>query len=33
MVLRHTHVHTADNPDGWKVGAKAISRFYRTFDA
>ncbi|MDT3314501.1 LLM class flavin-dependent oxidoreductase [Pseudomonas sp. rhizo66] len=33
MVLRHTHVHDADNPDGWKVGAKAISRFYRTFDA
>ncbi|EMV9186410.1 LLM class flavin-dependent oxidoreductase, partial [Escherichia coli] len=33
MVLRHTHVHTADDPDGWKVGAEAISRFYRTFDA
>jgi alkanesulfonate monooxygenase SsuD/methylene tetrahydromethanopterin reductase-like flavin-dependent oxidoreductase (luciferase family) len=33
MVLRHTHVHTADDPDGWQVGAKAISRFYRTFDA
>jgi len=33
MVLRHTHVHLADDPDGWKVGAAAISRFYRTFDA
>jgi alkanesulfonate monooxygenase SsuD/methylene tetrahydromethanopterin reductase-like flavin-dependent oxidoreductase (luciferase family) len=33
MVLRHTHVHTADDPDGWKIGAEAISRFYRTFDA
>lgn len=31
MVLRHTHIHT--DPDGWKVGAEAISRFYRTFDA
>ena len=33
MVLRHTHVHTADDPQGWEVGAKAISKFYRTFDA
>jgi len=33
MVLRHTHVHAADDPEGWKVGAKAISKFYRTFDA
>jgi alkanesulfonate monooxygenase SsuD/methylene tetrahydromethanopterin reductase-like flavin-dependent oxidoreductase (luciferase family) len=33
MVLRHTHVHAVDDPDGWKVGAKAIARFYRTFDA
>lgn len=33
MVLRHTHVHLADDPEGWKVGAAAISRFYRTFDA
>ncbi|MEG0963907.1 MAG: LLM class flavin-dependent oxidoreductase [Pseudomonas sp.] len=33
MVLRHTHVHSADDRDGWKVGAQAISRFYRTFDA
>jgi alkanesulfonate monooxygenase SsuD/methylene tetrahydromethanopterin reductase-like flavin-dependent oxidoreductase (luciferase family) len=33
MVLRHTHVHAENDPDGWKVGAAAISKFYRTFDA
>jgi alkanesulfonate monooxygenase SsuD/methylene tetrahydromethanopterin reductase-like flavin-dependent oxidoreductase (luciferase family) len=33
MVLRHTHVHSVDDPEGWKVGAKAIAKFYRTFDA
>ncbi|WP_236210994.1 LLM class flavin-dependent oxidoreductase [Metapseudomonas otitidis] len=33
MVLRHTHVHSVDDPEGWKLGAAAISRFYRTFDA
>lgn len=33
MVLRHTHVHSVDDPEGWKLGATAISRFYRTFDA
>ncbi|MND42428.1 Alkanal monooxygenase alpha chain [compost metagenome] len=33
MVLRHTHVHSPEDADGWKVGAAAISRFYRTFDA
>ncbi|WP_122461728.1 LLM class flavin-dependent oxidoreductase [Pseudomonas viridiflava] len=33
MVLRHTHVHATDDPEGWQVGAKAISKFYRTFDA
>ena len=33
MVLRHTHVHSADDPDGWRPAAEAISRFYRTFDA
>jgi flavin-dependent trigonelline monooxygenase, oxygenase component len=33
MVLRHTHVHPADEPDGWVPAARAISRFYRTFDA
>ena len=26
MVLRHTHVHAVDDPEGWKVGAKAISQ-------
>jgi flavin-dependent trigonelline monooxygenase, oxygenase component len=33
MVLRHTHVHGADDPDGWRRPAEAIARFYRTFDA
>lgn len=33
MVLRHTHVHAENDADGWKVGAQAINRFYRTFDA
>ncbi|MFB9375953.1 LLM class flavin-dependent oxidoreductase [Kineococcus gynurae] len=33
MVLRHTHVHPADQPEGWRPAAEAISRFYRTFDA
>jgi alkanesulfonate monooxygenase SsuD/methylene tetrahydromethanopterin reductase-like flavin-dependent oxidoreductase (luciferase family) len=33
MVLRHTHVHAAADPDGWKPAAVAISRFYRTFGA
>lgn len=33
MVLRHTHVHAAEHPDGWRPAAAAISKFYRTFDA
>jgi alkanesulfonate monooxygenase SsuD/methylene tetrahydromethanopterin reductase-like flavin-dependent oxidoreductase (luciferase family) len=33
MVLRHTHVHSPADPDGWRPAAAAISRFYRTFDA
>lgn len=33
MVLRHTHVHDASDPDGWKPAAAAINRFYRSFDA
>lgn len=33
MVLRHTYVHPADDPDGWRAGARAINRYYRTFDA
>ncbi|UAL31448.1 LLM class flavin-dependent oxidoreductase [Nocardioides rotundus] len=33
MVLRHTFVHDADDPDGWRPAAEAVNRFYRTFDA
>jgi alkanesulfonate monooxygenase SsuD/methylene tetrahydromethanopterin reductase-like flavin-dependent oxidoreductase (luciferase family) len=33
MVLRHTHVHAAEDRDGWRPAAEAISKFYRTFDA
>lgn len=33
MVLRHTYVHSADDPDGWRPAAEGISKFYRTFDA
>ena len=33
MVLRHTHVHAAEDPEGWRPAAEAISKFYRTFDA
>lgn len=33
MVLRHTYVHPANDPEGWRVGAEGINRFYRTFDA
>ncbi|MEV8314779.1 LLM class flavin-dependent oxidoreductase [Streptomyces sp. NPDC059900] len=33
MVLRHTHVHSPEQPDGWRPAAEAINRFYRTFDA
>lgn len=33
MVLRHTHVHPADDPEGWRPAAEGINRFYRTFDA
>lgn len=33
MVLRHTYVHSPEDPEGWKVGAAGINRFYRTFDA
>ncbi|MEU9791276.1 LLM class flavin-dependent oxidoreductase [Streptomyces sparsogenes] len=33
MVLRHTHVHSPDEPDAWRPAAEAINRFYRTFDA
>ncbi|WP_040832279.1 LLM class flavin-dependent oxidoreductase [Nocardia jiangxiensis] len=33
MVLRHTYVHPADDPDGWRPAAEGIQKFYRTFDA
>lgn len=33
MVLRHTYVHSEENPEGWRVGTDAINRYYRTFDA
>jgi alkanesulfonate monooxygenase SsuD/methylene tetrahydromethanopterin reductase-like flavin-dependent oxidoreductase (luciferase family) len=33
MVLRHTHVHAADDPDGWRAAAEGINKFYRTFNA
>ena len=33
IVLRHTHIHSEDDPEGWVPAAAAISRFYRTFDA
>ncbi len=33
MVLRHTHVHSPDDPEGWRPAAEAINRYYRTFDA
>lgn len=33
MVLRHTFVHPESEPDGWRAGAEAVSRYYRTFGA
>lgn len=33
MVLKHTHVHSEDEPEGWKPAAEAINKFYRTFSA
>lgn len=33
MVLRHTHVHPEDEPEGWRPAAEAVARYYRTFDA
>jgi alkanesulfonate monooxygenase SsuD/methylene tetrahydromethanopterin reductase-like flavin-dependent oxidoreductase (luciferase family) len=33
MVLRHTFVHSADEPEAWRPAAEAVSRYYRTFDA
>lgn len=31
MALRHTFVHSPDQPDAWVPAAEAISKFYRTF--
>ena len=33
MVLRHTHVHSPHDPEGWRPAAEGINKFYRTFDA
>lgn len=33
MVLRHTFVHPAEEPDGWRPAAEGINKFYRTFGA
>ncbi|PRB70354.1 LLM class flavin-dependent oxidoreductase [Arthrobacter sp. MYb213] len=33
MVLRHTYVHSADEPEAWRPAAEGINKFYRTFDA
>ncbi|MQY16950.1 LLM class flavin-dependent oxidoreductase [Nocardia macrotermitis] len=33
MVLRHTYVHAASDPDGWRPAAEGIQKYYRTFDA
>lgn len=33
MVLRHTHVHAPEDPEGWRPAAEGINKFYRTFDA
>lgn len=33
MCLRHTYLHSADDPEGWRPGAEAVSRYYRTFSS
>src|SRR5699024_9898055 len=33
MGINHTHVHSEDQPEGWKPAAEAINKFYRTFSA
>ena len=33
MVLRHTYLHEESNPEGWRKGAEAVNKFFRTFDA
>lgn len=33
MVLRHTYVHSPEEPEGWKVGAAGVNKYYRTFSS
>lgn len=33
MVLRHTYVHSPDDPEAWRIGAAGVNTFYRTFGA
>ncbi|MFL4478176.1 LLM class flavin-dependent oxidoreductase [Paeniglutamicibacter sp. ORCA_105] len=33
MVLRHTHVHSEADAEGWRPAAEGIQKFYRSFDA
>src|SRR5699024_7373989 len=33
MVLRHTYIYHASEPEGWRTGAEAISKYFRTFAA
>lgn len=33
MVLRHTYVYDEAEPEGWRKGAEAVNKFFRTFDA
>ncbi|MEG2577838.1 MAG: LLM class flavin-dependent oxidoreductase, partial [Glutamicibacter sp.] len=33
MVLRHTYLHSANEPEAWRPAAEGINKFYRTFDA
>ncbi|MGC3905089.1 LLM class flavin-dependent oxidoreductase [Corynebacterium variabile] len=33
MVLRHTFVHSPDEPEAWRPAAEAVSRYYRTFSS
>lgn len=33
MVLRHTFVHSPDEPEAWRPAVEAVSRYYRTFSS
>lgn len=33
MVLKHTYVHSPEDPEGWRLAAEAVNKFYRTFSA